>query len=78
MKIIPYPINTFTGETQKELLNLLDEYYQKGRVSVIKKIKKSKKQNMFHLCKATSCSDPICGHSRCIDWMYNELLEELK
>lgn len=51
---------------------------QAQRKEIIDIIKKSKKTNLNHACKADNCSDPICGHTRCIDWMYEELLENLK
>jgi len=42
------------------------------------KIEKMKEEHSKMLCKFPNCGDPVCGHERCIDWMYTDLLENLK
>lgn len=56
----------------------INQERKEERKRIINIVKKSKKENMSHACKAMNCSDPICGHSRCIEWMYTDLLHNLK
>ena len=54
-----------------------EEAREEERKRVVEVVKKHKKANISHACLATNCSDPICGHSRCIDWMFTDLLTTL-
>ena len=56
---------------------LIAEAKRLERERIVRIVEKHMEENKGHMCKATSCSDPICGHSRCIDWMYTDLLKEL-
>lgn len=60
------------------LKSALTKIYAQGYEDAVGKVMKSKEENAGKICKSKNCADPLCGHAKCIDWMYYDLLAALR